>query len=310
MKQLHLILLIVLYWVGIHFVSAQNSVQADERTVAFLKQYRTDYCKAIQAKSPAQLGRYYAQNVRLMPEFQKTVMGKANAVAYHTAFLARFTVQKCSRTEIEILNLGTRVVELGTFITTATLKSTGKAYELQGKYQTFWEQQPPGGLVLLTEAWNYSQPVDIADQLRFAQVPAVYTALEPHVPITTSISFELAALNRLLETTITQHDAVVWSQFYTDDTKLVYSNNPIYEGRKAVDDFLEKHVKQIPIFEKLDIRNDRIDDLGTYVIEYASHIASFRAGTFGGVNTGKNVTIWRREKNGSLKIFRGMAMYD
>jgi hypothetical protein len=46
------------------------------------------------------------------------------------------------------------------------------------------------------------------------------------------------------------------------------------------------------------------------VIEYASHIAIIRDGEYSGVGTGKNIVIWRREKGGSLKIFRGIAMYD
>jgi hypothetical protein len=66
----------------------------------------------------------------------------------------------------------------------------------------------------------------------------------------------------------------------------------------------------MPIFEKLDVRNDRIDDLGNYVIEYASHIAIIRSGDFSGVSTGKDLAIWRREPNGALKIFRHITMYD
>ncbi|MEJ7644851.1 MAG: hypothetical protein WKF87_09665 [Chryseolinea sp.] len=92
--------------------------------------------------------------------------------------------------------------------------------------------------------------------------------------------------------------------------KLVYSNHPIYQGKKEVTEFLKDHVTHLPVFEKLDIRNDRIDNLGEYVVEYASHIAMIRNGDWSGVNTGKNITIWKREKDCSLKIFRGMAMYD
>jgi hypothetical protein len=90
----------------------------------------------------------------------------------------------------------------------------------------------------------------------------------------------------------------------------IYSFNPIQKGRKALDEFLETHVNEMPIFEKLDIRNDRIDDLGMFVIEYASHIAVWRNGGSSGVNTGKDLRIWRRETDGSLKILRSMAMYD
>jgi hypothetical protein len=114
-----------------------------------------------------------------------------------------------------------------------------------------------------------------------------------------------------MEATIMQHDAKIWSQFYSDDGMFLYSRHPVYKGRKALDEFLEKHVKEdMPIFEKLDIRNDQIDDLGDYVIEYASHIANWRKGEYSGINTGKDIRIWRRGVDCSLKIFRAMGMYD
>jgi hypothetical protein len=49
---------------------------------------------------------------------------------------------------------------------------------------------------------------------------------------------------------------------------------------------------------RLDIGNDRIEDLGNYVIEYASHMAMIRDRVFSGVFTGKDLAIWRREPNG------------
>lgn len=70
-------------------------------------------------------------------------------------------------------------------------------------------------------------------------MPVVEVALAAHVPITSPISFELTALNRLLEATITQHDATTWSQFYAKDDKWAYSNHPLYEGRNALAAFLE-----------------------------------------------------------------------
>jgi len=110
----------------------------------------------------------------------------------------------------------------------------------------------------------------------------------------------VAAFNGLMEATVSQHDAKIWSQFYSDDGILFSKGNPLNEGRKAIDEYLEK----------LDIRNDRIDNLGGYVIEYASHIANWRSGEYSGIGLGKDLRIWRREKNGFLKIFRHIGMYD
>jgi len=190
------------------------------------------------------------------------------------------------------------------------LKSTGKAYELHGKYLNIWEQKTDGTLLLITEVWNYDHQVEIADQLLFPEVPTVNVAMQAHLPIEDNITFELAALNSLQEKAVTQHDAKLWSQFYTDDFILFRIGKPLFKGRKEIDSFLAEHVKELPIFEKLDIRNDRVDNLGEYVIEYASHIAIIKNGDWSGVSTGKDIRIWRRGSDGSLKIIRGIGTYD
>ena len=152
--------------------------------------------------------------------------------------------------------------------------------------------------------------IDFTDQLKFKEIPNVDVALSPHVNINNNISFELAALNRLVESTVSQHDAKIWSLFYSDEAILCHSGRAISKGKKEVDDFLIEHCRELPIFETLDVRNDRIDHLGNYVIEYASHIATVRNGDWSGVGVGKDLRIWRREKDGSLKIFRHIGSYD
>ncbi len=282
----------------------------DTRNLGYLDKFRADCTKSILAENPEAILGYYAENVRLMPEYQKTVLGKTNASSYHKAFGHRFLVQEYSREKKEITDLGLRVVEIGFFTMKLALKSTGQKRELFGKYVDIWEKAENGELSLITEAWNYNHEVPFSDELRFAEVPAVHMALQGHLPITSDVSFELAALNKLLEAVVSQRDARTWARFFTDDGMFIYSHHPLYEGRKALDNFLESHAKELPIFEHLDIRNDRIDDLGAYVIEYASHIANWRNGESSGVGTGKDIRIWRREPDGSLKLYRAVGMYD
>jgi len=304
-------LLFAIIFVGATYAFSQSNVTADEKTVVYLKKHRSDYIQSMVNKKPEMMQSYYAENIRLMPEFQKTVGGKANALSYHKAFSDRFDIKSYSRNELEVLDLGERIVELGMFTMKMISKNTNKEYEIKGKYQNIWEKLTNNNISLVTEAWNYNHALEIEDQLRFDEVPEVNIALQAHVPINNKISFELAALNRLMEATIMQHDAKIWSQFYSNDGMFLYSRHPVYKGRKALDEFLEKHVKEdMPIFEKLDIRNDQIDDLGDYVIEYASHIANWRRGEYSGINTGKDIRIWRRDADCSLKIFRAMGMYD
>lgn len=189
------------------------------------------------------------------------------------------------------------------------LKSDGRNFELKGKYIDLWERKGEQ-ILLLTQAWNYDHAVNFGDQLKFADVPSVIIAYEAHLPVDNPVRFELAALNRLMEKSITEHDAKIWSQFYANDASWLYTGNSLVQGRKSLDHFFGAHVKEMPIFEKLDVRNERIDDLGNYVIVYASHIAIIRNVDFSGVFTGKDLAVWRREPNGSLKIFKHIGTYD
>jgi ketosteroid isomerase-like protein len=274
-----------------------------------LRQFRADFCAMLTSKKTEGIVSYLSENVRLMPEIQKTIIGKVHAMSYWSAFIKRFEVNACVRTETETLDLGGQLFETGTWSLKLKLKATGKAYELNGKYVDLWDATNDK-LLLVTSAWNYNHATEIGNDLRFEGLTTVNVAFNQHLPVNDAVSFELAALNRLMETTITQHDATIWKQFYSDDASFFYSANAPLRGRKALDAFMDEHVKQLPVFEKLDIRNDRIETFGNFVIEYASHIAIVRNGEWSGVFTGKDLAIWRREKSGALKIFRHIAMYD
>ena len=173
-----------------------------------------------------------------------------------------------------------------------------------------WEQMAGKPVSLITHVWNTDRYLDIASDLRFSNVPSVRIALEAHVPIKDNLSFELAALNKLHEVAITQGDDKVWSRFFADDAVLLANQHGIVQGRVAIDEYLSQHVRGPTVFEKLDIRNDAIDPAGRFIIEYASHVAHWRNGDSSGVNTGKNIRLWRREPDGSLKMICGIGTYD
>ena len=291
-------------------VRGASPVPVSPEHLARLQKYRSAYTTGSLEGNLAAALDYYATDIRLMPEYQKTILGKTNASIYQEAFFHRFTVTRCERKDLEITDLGSRIIEIGLLDLSLIQKGTGETRTLSGKYLDLWEKEADGRLLLIARAWNYNHAVAFPDELRFPEVPAVHMALQGRLPVTNDIRFELAALDKLLESVVQQHDAKTWSRFYAEDAMFLYSHHPVYQGRKALDEFLEQHTRELPIFEKLDIRCDRIDDLGTYVIEYASHVANWRNGDSSGVSTGKNIRIWRREANGALRYFRTIAMYD
>lgn len=284
--------------------------KVDENTQKHLAAFRKATSEALVKAVPAKLSSYYHDDIRLTVEFQRTMSGKSNVTEYFKALTGRFNISKFEMAESESLNLGKMIVEFGSLSIAMQLKSNHELHDLKGKYIMIWERNSKGELSLITLGWNYNQYIEFGDQFRFPDVSTVDVALGPHSPITDNLSFELAALNRWMETVISQHDAALWSRFYAEDGIFFTQHRDPCIGKRSIDEYLKKHVSEMPVFENLAIRNDRIDALDNYVIEYASHVAVWRNSGSSGISCGKDIRIWRREPDGALKIFRHIGMYD
>lgn len=290
-------------------VSSLTTNAQTANTSSRLQQFRNDFTSSMLNGDTKFIG-YADMSIRLMPEYNLTVVTQPGSIKYYESFHTVFDVTIFSRTESEVLDMGSYVAEWGTFAMKLTHRATNKQYDMPGKYMDLWKKDASGKLSVVCQAWNYSQPADIGELLKIPGVPGKNVALAAHSPVVDRVSFELAGLNELMESVVIQHDARLWKMFYADDANFLYSNSPVYLGRQALDRFLDEHVRSLPIFEKLDIRNDEIIDLGTYVIEYASHTAFVRGENWSGAGTGKDLRIWRRGADCSLKIFRHIGMYD
>ncbi len=273
-----------------------------------IREFNKKYIKMYIDMDFSHVKQHYNDSIRVMPEFQKTVLFKENIEKYYQSFFSRFKIKDYSRDIHEILDLGSRIMEIGTF--DISLSDSIETYELKGKYVNIWKTNSDGEPELFTEAWNYDHVVEFAEKLKFENVPSIRMALEPHITITDNVSFELAGLNALMERTITEKDGRLWAKFYDDDGKSLHSFIPTVIGREKLDKYYLEHATELPVFEKLDIRTDRIDELQGYVVEYATAIANWRMNEHSGVSTSKNIRLWKRQPNGSLKIYRLIAMYD
>ena len=121
--KFHLMLMLLICTVHAFCNAAIN---VDDQIVNHLKKFRSDYSKGMLENKPELFQVYYSDTVRLMPPFQKTIIGKEHALLYYKTILNRFTIQTFIRKEIEIIDLGTQVLETGTLSLQLTSKSTGK----------------------------------------------------------------------------------------------------------------------------------------------------------------------------------------
>ena len=277
---------------------------------AALDAYRTAISGAYLSGKPEGAVRPLAESVRLMPAYQKTVDGRKDATTYYRAFLNRFAVRAYQRSPIEVADLGTRIMEIGRFTMTVAARGSTEAHTFAGKYLDLWEKSPSGALTLHTAAWNHDELPKIAEQLRFAEVPSMHLALQPRIPVTAGIRLELAAMQKLEESAIAQHDGKTWALFYADDAIVLANHGTVVSGRRELDEYYQRHAKALPVFEKLDLRTHQLDELGEYLVEYASGVVTWKANEWSGVNLGKGVLIWRRTNGGIPQIWRAISMYD
>lgn len=296
----------ILLFLILQFQSLALSSQSTTNEI--IKSFKEKYIQMYILEDFSTVKQFYSDSIRIMPEFQETILSLEHSEIYYKSFFERFNIDEYNRTIKEILDLGSRVVEIGSF----KMKLSDKidSYELEGKYLNVWKLNAENELELFTEAWNYNHAVDFEQKLIFKNIPSIRMALEPHLNISDNISFELAGLSALMELTISEKDGKLWSMFYADDGISLHSFSPMKIGREQLDRYYEEHAKEMPVFEKLDVRTDRIDELEGFVIEYATAIANWRMNEWSGVSTSKNIRIWKRQPNGSLKIFRLIAMYD
>src|SRR5579859_5754889 len=137
---------------------------------AQMDQFRRDFVQCQSDQKFERLQPYYDEDLRFMPEFQKTVMGKKNASLYLQAFARHFDVGNYERHDTEVVDLGERLVEIG-FFTTNLSPKTKQPVAMRGKYMNLWKKNN-GKLSLLTQAWNYDQPLPWESEFQMNEVPS------------------------------------------------------------------------------------------------------------------------------------------
>lgn len=161
--------LLLLMLTGMHTITAfsQGNKVTDTRMLNLLKKFRTDYARSLMEKKPEVMQVYFSENIKLMPEFERTIHGKRNAMTYYRVFSSYFEIKDYKRTENDILDMDSLVFELGVFSMNLTVKNSGEHLDVKGKYINVWKKSQKEGLLLLTDAWNYNPGSEANEKLRF-----------------------------------------------------------------------------------------------------------------------------------------------
>ena len=135
--------------------------------------------------------------------------------------------------------------------------------------------------------------------------PAVVTGHDPVV-----VQRIIDSAYARLSDAITKGDAQAASALYGDDAILLPMNSKLVRGRNAVDKSLAAMLRTSR-FTSMQFKTVDLVLSGDYAIETGSYDVTAQASKGSPVrDVGKYVTVWKRQADGSWKIFRDVGNSD
>lgn len=287
--------------------SASSSL--DTQTLSKLEQARTNYIKGVMRENTSTLLMHHALSVRIMPEANPTIFGKANAELYFKALFKRFDVKGYNKSPMNFIDMGTKVAEIGAFDLEMQTKG-GEERKLSGHYVNLWQRNDSGNWEIHTDVWNFNHWPAFKEELVFAGIPSVVTAMQAKVPIDSPQSFEIAAYEAINQHGVRIGDPDIVSFKFNDSAHYFPNFQPALIGKPAIAEWWKQHMKELPLLDAVHNRSDAIETLGRYTIQHSSHIVAWRSGEHSGGSTGKHLKIWERQDDGILRAILFIAAYD
>jgi ketosteroid isomerase-like protein len=244
------------------------------------------------------------------PDYQPRLFGLDAIARYYRVLASRQRVGAHAFRTTEILPLGEEnVLELGRFELAYTLLADGASHRHQGRYAHLWRREPDGSLKLKAEVWGYFERIENPASHSLGEREAAGRAAPPGDPV---VEAELGRLNVLDAEAVKTHDAAAKIARYADDAiYMPYADTPKV-GIDEIRAHLVRYTEQGRgvTFESVRVWNEGFEALDRYVVEYPKFEVRWRNGQDSGIVSGGGLRLWRRQADGSLKMFRQIATHD
>ena len=300
MMNLRIQLLIVLWLPAALQIRAQDSY--GQRLQVVHNQMATAYLH----HDASALSRIYATDAVVMPEYHPALFGKNAIAAYLGQWMDSARVDSYTRHTYDITKAGAYLVETGTFSNKFILRK--RAVDYEGKYIDIWRIKSDGGLQLLSEITGSTKNIDRSDlPLSAFQILDIPILPKPTVNAT---SVAIQSLNEQVASLVVHGNGKEFAKYYTDDAIYMPYYSPPLIGKAALDAWYRQHENPNTTISATHIGATRLIDVGAYVLEDAYYKVEWPGGDPRTSVTGKNITVWKREPDGHLLIFRQMTVHD
>jgi ketosteroid isomerase-like protein len=252
---------------------------------------------------------FYDENVISMPEYQPMMRGINEVRSFYTEIFERQDVKSYRRQTEEVIHVGNTIIEIGTFRKEYALLKSDTILTLNGKYCNIWNVRENGGLKIKGEIFGFFHPVDSPQHF---VVNLQTRAGESEIYPVDQVPIELRAYNALMEKYVKNGEGALRSQFFTDDGKFMPFAHPTVTGMNELKPYLvayDTHGEGFK-FDSISVYTYYYEYFDGYVLEYPKFKVKWSTPTSSGRAEGKNVRIWKRQKDRSLKLYLEISTHD
>ncbi len=252
---------------------------------------------------------FYEEDAISMPDYQPMLRGTNEIGPYYTEIFRRQKVSFLQRQTKEVIPLGKTIIEIGTFKKKLSPTADDTSSLLQGKYCHIWHVQADSSLKIKREISGFFHPV--------ARPEAFVVGLSTHAGEAViydedEIPVELRAYNALMEKYVKNGEGALRSQFFCDDGQFMPFAHPTVSGIQALKPYLvayDTHGEGFR-FDSISVYTYDFEYFQDHVLEYPKFKVKWSTPTASGKAEGKNVRIWKRQKDGSLKLYVEISTHD
>jgi len=299
-----LILLFVLCLPVADAWSAESGTSLRER----LEIRNQEFSQAFVGEDLAAVMGRYADGAVLMPEHSTTRYGKSSIEDYYRQWFGGAAVGGLRKTIHEVLDYGDHAIETGAFVQTFT-KRGSQAYDYAGKYMVVWAVDGDRTRIV-SELWGANAPFD----------NAVLPEIEDAAPVAdrvfsndAKLAQEIGGRNALIGRLVTERKGAEHADLFLPDAIYMTYYTPMLVGIENIRPYFIEHERPGEVIIdslKLSAGNITPMDDGKFQLEQGFYRVGWRAGSDSGTVTGKSLNLWKRDKDGTLMLYRQAVNHD
>ncbi|MDG2524580.1 DUF4440 domain-containing protein [Stenotrophomonas sp. HITSZ_GD] len=256
----------------------------------------------------AALARRYTPDATLMPEHSQVRRGASNIGQYYAALFDAVRVEDYQRTSHDVTVYGQHAVQIGHYALAFSQADAGRT-TFNGKFMALWDLASPQPR-LICELWGTDAPFDPAiwPRLNAATAPEVTAS-----PADAALLQEITGRNRIIGELVTARRGAEHAELFMPDAAYLTYYTPMLLGMTQIRDYFVAHERPGDVtIESLALRSGKLYPLQgrDLALEEGLYRVAWRAGDTHGVVEGKSLNLWKRDGDGTLKLFRQAVNHD